>query len=109
VLQANNVKEVPDLYSSGPIYLQAGTDFPFSVNSLQLPEKIMTPQKHEVIICMGAPIQDSLNNTVTCIARQRTGKHLATEYTHATIQLGMLLLVARQQSPSHSTSEVTIT
>jgi hypothetical protein len=35
---------------------------------------------------------------VTCIARQRTGKHLATEYTHATRELRMLLLVARQQS-----------
>jgi hypothetical protein len=34
---------------------------------------------------------------VTCIARQRTGKYLATEYTHATIELRMLLLVARQQ------------
>jgi hypothetical protein len=33
---------------------------------------------------------------VTCIARQRTGKHLATEYTHATIELRMLLLVIRQ-------------
>jgi hypothetical protein len=33
-----------------------------------------------------------------CIARQRTGKHLATEYTHATIELRTLLLVARQQS-----------
>jgi hypothetical protein len=40
----------------------------------------------------------SLEYTVTCIARQRTGKHLATEYTHATIELRMLLLVARQQS-----------
>jgi hypothetical protein len=36
--------------------------------------------------------------TVMCIARQRTGKHLATEYTHAAIELRMLLLVARQQS-----------
>jgi hypothetical protein len=35
---------------------------------------------------------------VTCIVRQRTGKHLATEYTHATVELRMLLLVARQQS-----------
>jgi hypothetical protein len=33
-----------------------------------------------------------------CIAMQQTGKHLATEYTHATIELRMLLLVARQQS-----------
>jgi hypothetical protein len=32
---------------------------------------------------------------VTCIARQRTDKHLATEYMHATIELRMLLLVAR--------------
>jgi peptidoglycan biosynthesis protein MviN/MurJ (putative lipid II flippase) len=37
------------------------------------------------------------NNNVTCIARQRTGKHLATEYTQATIEFWMLLLVARQQ------------
>jgi hypothetical protein len=35
---------------------------------------------------------------VTCIARQRSGKHLATEYTHTTIELRMLLLVASQQS-----------
>jgi hypothetical protein len=35
---------------------------------------------------------------VTCIARQQTDKHLETEYTHATIELRMLLLVARQQS-----------
>jgi hypothetical protein len=34
----------------------------------------------------------------TFIVRQRTGKHRATEYTHATIELRMLLLVARQQS-----------
>jgi hypothetical protein len=34
---------------------------------------------------------------VKCIARQRTDKHLATEYTHATIELRMLFLVARQQ------------
>jgi hypothetical protein len=47
--------------------------------------------------------------SVTCIARQRTGKHLATEYTHATIELQMLLLVARQQSARQSASEVTIT
>jgi hypothetical protein len=33
-----------------------------------------------------------------CISRQWTGKHLATEYTHATIELRILLLVARQQS-----------
>jgi hypothetical protein len=46
---------------------------------------------------------------VTCIARQRTDKHLATEYTHATIELRMLLLVARQQSARQSASEVTIT
>jgi hypothetical protein len=32
-----------------------------------------------------------------CIARQRTGKHLVTEYTHTT-ELQTLLLVARQQS-----------
>jgi hypothetical protein len=38
------------------------------------------------------------NNIVRCIAKQRTGKHLATEYTHATIELRMLLLVARQKS-----------
>jgi hypothetical protein len=37
-------------------------------------------------------------NIVTCIARQRTGKHPVTEYIHATIELRMLLLVARQQS-----------
>jgi hypothetical protein len=37
-------------------------------------------------------------NIVTCIARQRAGKHLATEYAHATIKLRMLLLIARQQS-----------
>jgi hypothetical protein len=37
-------------------------------------------------------------NIVMCIARQRTDKHLATEYTHAKIELRMLLLVARQQS-----------
>jgi hypothetical protein len=36
-------------------------------------------------------------HNVTCIARQRTGKHLATEYTNAAIELRMLLLVARQQ------------
>jgi hypothetical protein len=39
-----------------------------------------------------------VHHTVTCIARQRTGKHLTTEYTHATIELQMLLPVARQQS-----------
>jgi hypothetical protein len=33
---------------------------------------------------------------VMCIVRQRTDKHLATEYTHATIELRMLLLVVRQ-------------
>jgi hypothetical protein len=33
-----------------------------------------------------------------CIARQWTGKHLVTEYTHATTELRMLLFVARQQS-----------
>jgi hypothetical protein len=38
------------------------------------------------------------HNIVTCMARQRTGKHLATEYTHATIELRILLLVARQES-----------
>jgi hypothetical protein len=38
------------------------------------------------------------DNIVTCIARQRTGKHLATEYTQTTIELQMLLIVARQQS-----------
>jgi hypothetical protein len=38
-----------------------------------------------------------LHIIVTCVARQRTGKHLATEYTHATIELRMLLLVAMQQ------------
>jgi hypothetical protein len=38
------------------------------------------------------------HNTVTRIARQLTGKHLATEYTHATIQLRMLLRVVKQQS-----------
>jgi hypothetical protein len=48
------------------------------------------------------------NCIVTCIARQRTGKHLATEYTHATIELRMLLLVARQQSERQSASEITI-
>jgi hypothetical protein len=37
-------------------------------------------------------------NIVTCIARQRTGKHLATDYMHAKIELRMLLLVARHQS-----------
>jgi hypothetical protein len=47
-------------------------------------------------------------NIVTCIARQRTGKHLASEYTNATIELRMLLLVARQQSARQSASEVTI-
>jgi hypothetical protein len=46
---------------------------------------------------------------VTCIARQRTDKHLATEYTQATIELRMLLLVARQQSARQAASEVTIT
>jgi hypothetical protein len=40
---------------------------------------------------------------------QRTGKRLATEYTHTTIELRMLLLVARQQSARQSASEVTIT
>jgi hypothetical protein len=33
-----------------------------------------------------------------CIARQQTGKHLAAEYMQATIELPMLLLLARQQS-----------
>jgi hypothetical protein len=37
-------------------------------------------------------------NSVMCIARQRTGKHLATEYTHATTELRTSFLVARQQS-----------
>jgi hypothetical protein len=37
-------------------------------------------------------------HSVTCTARQRTGKHLATEYKHAAIELRILLLVARQQS-----------
>jgi hypothetical protein len=43
-------------------------------------------------------ILKNIMNILTCITRQRTGKHLATEYTHATIELRMLLLVARQQS-----------
>jgi hypothetical protein len=47
--------------------------------------------------------------SVTCIARQRNGKHLATEYTDAKIELRMLLLVARQQSARQSASEVTVT
>jgi hypothetical protein len=47
--------------------------------------------------------------TVPCIARKQTGKHHATEYTHATIELRMLLLVARQQPERQSASEVTIT
>jgi hypothetical protein len=46
---------------------------------------------------------------VTCIARQRTDKNLATEYMHATIELRMLLLVARQQSARQAANEVTIT
>jgi hypothetical protein len=46
---------------------------------------------------------------VTCLARQQTDKHLATEYTHATIELRMLLLVARQQSARQAASDVTIT
>jgi hypothetical protein len=41
-------------------------------------------------------------NIVTCFARQRTGKHLATEYTHATIEFRMLLLVPRQQPARQS-------
>jgi hypothetical protein len=45
------------------------------------------------------------NNTVTCIARQRTVKHLATEYTHATTELRMLFLVARQQLVSSQFSD----
>jgi hypothetical protein len=39
-----------------------------------------------------------VEHIVTCIVRQRAGKHLVTKYTHATIELRMLLLVARQQS-----------
>jgi hypothetical protein len=35
---------------------------------------------------------------ITCIARQRTDKYLATEYTQTTIEFRMLLLVAGQQS-----------
>jgi hypothetical protein len=45
---------------------------------------------------------------VTCISRQRTGKYLATEYTHATIELRMLLLVATHQSARQPATEVTI-
>jgi uncharacterized membrane protein YozB (DUF420 family) len=50
-----------------------------------------------------------LFSIVTCISKQRTDKHLATKYTHATIELRMLLLVARQQSARQLASEVTIT
>jgi hypothetical protein len=48
-------------------------------------------------------------NIVTCIARQRTGKHLAAKYTHATIELRMLLLVARQQSARQYAGNMAIT
>jgi hypothetical protein len=41
---------------------------------------------------------NNIFDIVTCIARQMTGKHLATEYAQATIELRKLLLVARQQS-----------
>jgi hypothetical protein len=37
-------------------------------------------------------------NSVTCTAKQQTDKYLETEYTHATIELRMLLRVARQPS-----------
>jgi hypothetical protein len=40
----------------------------------------------------------SVYDIVTCIAREWTCKHLATEYMHTTIELLMLLLGARQQS-----------
>jgi hypothetical protein len=50
----------------------------------------------------------SVDDTVTCIARQQTDKHLATEYTDETIELRMLFLVARQQSARQAASEVTI-
>jgi hypothetical protein len=38
------------------------------------------------------------DDSVAYIARQQTGKHLATAYTHTTIELRMLLFVANQQS-----------
>jgi hypothetical protein len=50
------------------------------------------------MMCLSLMNEFLLNNNVMCTARQRTGKHLATDYTHATIQLRMLLVVARPQS-----------
>jgi hypothetical protein len=44
-----------------------------------------------------------------CTAKQQTNKHLATECTHATRELQMLFLVARQQSARQAASDVTIT
>jgi hypothetical protein len=51
----------------------------------------------------------SFHYIVTCIARQQTDKHLMTEYTHATTELQMLLLVAKQQSERQAASKATIT
>jgi hypothetical protein len=44
--------------------------------------------------CYRISVCGSYSN-VTCIARQRTGKHLTTEYKHTTIELRKILLVAR--------------
>jgi hypothetical protein len=44
-----------------------------------------------------------------CIARQRTGKYLSTEYTHGKIELRMSLLVARQQSARQYAGNMAIT
>jgi hypothetical protein len=46
---------------------------------------------------------------VTCIARQQTDKHLMAEYTHTTIELRMLFLVARQQSARQAASNINVT
>jgi hypothetical protein len=55
------------------------------------------PLNEQTLLAYGIQIGHT-DYIVTCIARQRTGKHLATEYTNATIELRMLLPVAKQQS-----------
>jgi hypothetical protein len=72
-------------------------------------ESVSSPKRQDVCKIHGITTQTTVTlhsptwapqiyyNTVICIARQRTSKHLATEYTHATTELRMLLLVARHQ------------
>jgi hypothetical protein len=58
---------------------------------------ITTPRKRNIAVATLFSNISAIFYIVTCIARQQTDKHLATEYTHATIELRMLILVARQR------------